>query len=260
MFGYRFKDIKYALLLIVVLITIASLSCEAKKPRRHSRHKQQTTSVTVSPTPPVSVDEITIKWDTLMTEAGLVDLMGLGENGLSIDLKYATEDNFAGKNMYGDFSKAYATTETAKSLVDALHLLQSEDSLWGIVIYDAGRPLSVQKIMFDVVKGTPQQKYVASPRGGGPHNYGMALDIGLTYNGEPVDMGTPFDTFDERAHITGEPLLVKQGKISAGAMENRVRLRKAMQASGFRTYYREWWHFTRYSTKYARQHLKLLDF
>lgn len=199
-------------------------------------------------------------WDTLMLNRGLVDVTTLGLSNVTIDLRYATDDNFAGHNMYGDFNKAYLHKDAAESLRKALAILQADDPKWGVIIYDAARPLSVQRVMFDVVKGTTRQKYVAPPNGGGPHNYGIALDIGLTYDGQPVDMGTPFDTFNETAHITAEPLLVKQGEITREAMDHRVMLRRAMTQAGFRTYSREWWHFTRYTSKYARSRLKILDF
>jgi len=49
------------------------------------------------------------------------------------------------------------------------------------------RPMSVQKKMWNVVKGTPKYKYVSNPnRGGGLHNYGLpqqypVLPFRLTY-------------------------------------------------------------------------------
>lgn len=198
--------------------------------------------------------------DSLMTAKGLVDLQTLGAEGISVDLRYATPNNFVGEVLYDDLRKAYAERETAKSLLAALSDLRAEDPAWGIVVYDAARPISVQRRMYDKVKNTNNARYVARPTGGGPHNYGMALDISLTYNGKPVDMGTEFDTFDERAHITAEDALVERGLISAEARDNRRRLRRAMTRHGFGTFSREWWHFTRYDMKYTRSHLPLLYF
>ena len=195
----------------------------------------------------------------LMADYGLVDVSHL-DPGLTVDMRYSTTNNFVGKDMYGTFTTPYLTQATADALLDAVHRLQRVDSLYGIVIYDAARPLSVQRIMWNVVKGTPQEKYVARPNRGGPHNYGIAVDIGLTFAGEPLDMGTDFDNFTPSAHITDESTLVRQGKISAAAKRNRELLRRAMTLSGFQTYSREWWHFVRYDIKYARRHLKLLDF
>ena len=198
-------------------------------------------------------------FDARMRAAGLVDVTTLDE-AITVDLKYATTDNFVGRNMYGSLRRAYVTRETGRSLQKALAALRKVDPGYGFIIYDAARPLSVQRVMWDAVKGTPNEKYVAKPHRGGPHNYGMAVDIGLTLNGRVVDMGTPFDTFTADAHITDEAGLVKCGRITAEAKRNRELLRQALRSAGFTTFSREWWHFTRYSMKYTRQHLKLLDF
>ena len=48
----------------------------------------------------------TMDYDARMVQAGLVDLSTLGP-GITIDLKYASTDNFTGQNMYGDFTRAY---------------------------------------------------------------------------------------------------------------------------------------------------------
>lgn len=198
-------------------------------------------------------------FDARMRAAGLVDIATL-DTTITVNLKYATTDNFVGWNMYGTFRRAYLTRQTAQSLLKALAELRKVNPGYSFIIYDAARPLSVQRTMWDAVKGTPNEKYVAKPYRGGPHNYGMAIDLGLTLNGRVVDMGTPFDTFTEAAHITDEASLVRRGLISAQAKSNRELLRRAMRAAGFTTFSREWWHFTRYSMKYTRAHLRLLDF
>lgn len=198
-------------------------------------------------------------FDALMRKQGLVDVATL-DPSITIDLKYSTTDNFVGRDMYGGLKKAYLYKATAQSLLKALKQLQAIDPKWSFIVYDAARPVSVQRIMWNLVKGTDKQKYVASPHRGGPHNYGIAVDIGLTYDGWPVDMGTPFDSFTSDAHITDEPALVRQGRISAEAMKNRQLLRKVLTDNGFFTYSREWWHFTRYNMTYVRKHIGLLDF
>jgi D-alanyl-D-alanine dipeptidase len=38
-------------------------------------------------------------------------------DGLAIDIKYATPDNFVGQNMYGDFNKAYLHRVAADKLI-----------------------------------------------------------------------------------------------------------------------------------------------
>lgn len=201
----------------------------------------------------------TVNFDACMKQHGLVDVTTI-DSSISVDLKYATTDNFVHRNMYGNFKKAYVHPSVAKSLKAALKQLKKVDPNYSFIIYDAARPVSVQRIMWKAVAGTKDEKYVARPHRGGPHNYGIAVDISLTYKGVPVDMGTPFDTFSTDAHITAEKQLVKQGRISEQARLNRVLLRKVLTDNGFGTYRREWWHFTRYDMKYTRAHIKLLDF
>ena len=198
-------------------------------------------------------------WDALMRRRGMVELTRLDESFI-IDLRYATANNFVGRNMYGTFCKAYLHPEAASALVKAQRKLQKIDPDYSIIIYDAARPQSVQRTMWNAVKGTENARYVARPEKGGPHNYGIAVDVGLAYRGKPVDMGTGFDSFSTASHITQEALLVKQHRISSEAYRNRLLLRKVMTESGFMTYRREWWHFERYRIKYAREHCKLLDF
>jgi D-alanyl-D-alanine dipeptidase len=51
-----------------------------------------------------------------------------------------------------------------------------------------------------------------------------------------VNMGTTFDCFDERSHVTAAT--------SAEARRNRLLLKLAMEKHGFVGYAQEWWHFT----------------
>ncbi len=198
-------------------------------------------------------------WDVKMKEYGLVDVTTMC-NTFIVDIRYASTNNFVGKNMYGDFTQTYLIKDAAVSLVKAQEALKRIDPDYSLIIYDAARPQSVQQTMWDEVKGTPQQQYVARPAKGGTHNFGVAVDVGLAYKGEPVDMGTEFDCFTEDAHITSERWLVKKGRISEEALKNRQLLRKVMTEAGYKTYRHEWWHFERYRIKYARATFKLLDF
>lgn len=200
-----------------------------------------------------------VDYDALMERYGLVNVSAMGP-GVIVSLKYATTDNFTSQNMYGNFRRAYLVKQAAQSLQAALKQLQAINPEYGFIIYDAARPISVQRRMWRAVRGTVGERYVASPSRGGPHNYGVAIDIGLTYKGKPVDMGTPFDTFTADAHITAEESLVRKGRISRQAMQNRRLLRKVLTDNGFMTFSREWWHFERYRIKYARRHFRLLDF
>lgn len=207
----------------------------------------------------LSMGAQTVDFDAMLKRHGLVDVTTISPS-ITVDLKYATTDNFVHRNMYGSLRNAYLHPDAAVALKRAMWLLKRVNRNLGFIVYDAARPRSVQQVMWDAVKGTPNERYVAKPFNGGPHNYGIAVDIALTYRDEPVDMGTPFDTFTEEAHITAEDALVAQGRISSRARANRLILRAVLCAAGYDTFTREWWHFTRYDMKYTRQHIQLLDF
>lgn len=120
--------------------------------------------------------------------------------------------------------------------------------------------MSVQKKMWNVVKGTSKYKYVSNPnRGGGLHNYGLAVDISIQDSlGQPLPMGTQVDHLGVEAHITNENELVHNGKMSETERQNRILLRKVMKEAGFRALPSEWWHFNFCSRNVARQKYKLI--
>lgn len=165
-------------------------------------------------------------------------------DNLAIDLKYATADNFVGQNLYGDFNRAYLHKLAAEKLVRAISNLAAVNPKYKLVIYDALRPRSVQYVLWDKVKGTDKQKYVANPKGGSIHNYGFALDISiLDETGKPLDMGTPFDDFTDLAQPQLEQQFLKAGKLTERRIQNRLMLRKVMQDAGFIQLPVEWWHY-----------------
>jgi zinc D-Ala-D-Ala dipeptidase len=115
--------------------------------------------------------------------------------------------------------------------------------------------------MWDVVKGTSKYMYVSNPsRGGGLHNYGLAVDISIADSlGHPLPMGTEVDYMDAASHITNEAKLVREGKITQQERENRILLRQVMKSAGFRALPSEWWHFNLCSRDEAKQKYKLIN-
>ena len=134
------------------------------------------------------------------------------------------------------------------------------DLMYTRIVYDAARPLSVQQKMWDVVKGTSKYIYVSNPsRGGGLHNYGLAVDISiLDDKGTPLPMGTPVDHLGREAHITEEAVLVAQGKLTEQERENRLLLRQVMKEAGFHPLPSEWWHFNRVSRQTAKERYRVI--
>jgi D-alanyl-D-alanine dipeptidase len=124
-------------------------------------------------------------------------------------------------------------------------------------MYDCARPRRVQLIMWDVVKGTKQQGYVANPHTppGSIHNTGCAVDLSVwdTTTSSAVDMGTPYDFFGSAAHPSKESELWKAGELTSAQWANRLALREAMLRAGFRPLGHEWWHFDCADGKTARR-------
>ena len=140
----------------------------------------------------------------------------------------------------------------------ALRRLRPDLSL---AVYDAGRPMSVQQKMWNVVKDTPKYFYVSNPaRGGGLHNYGLAVDLTLcdAATGDTLDMGTRIDYMGAAAHIDREDELRCRGKLSAQAVRNRQLLRRVMREAGFKPLRTEWWHFNFKSRAEAKARYKVI--
>lgn len=207
-----------------------------------------------------AISAIAIDYDAEFAKMGFVDVQSL-DSTIQVDLKYSSTDNFMGVNMYGDLHKAYLRPEIAQMVVNAQKYLKEINPKYTLVIYDAARPLSAQRMMYEKVQGTPFSKYVAKPaKGGGYHNYGCAVDVTILHNGTPLDMGAEFDEFSTLSHIDNEKSNLKNGKLSQEAYNNRQILRKVMRKAGFHTYRCEWWHFQHYSKQYIRTHLRSIDF
>ena len=179
-----------------------------------------------------------------LEEMGLVDVTTL-DSSLIVRLPYATLDNFTGQVLYEDLETAFLQPEVAVKLQQAVRILRRLHPDYRLLIYDAARPLSIQRRMWQIVQGTPQQIYVSTPaKGGGLHTYGAAVALTLAdRHGNPLPMGTPFDYFGPEAHIDHEAELVAQGKLTAAEVRNRQLLRQVMRAAGFIPLRSEWWHF-----------------
>ncbi|MBQ4278532.1 MAG: peptidase M15 [Rikenellaceae bacterium] len=191
---------------------------------------------------------------------GLVDIHDLAPE-IGVELKYATPDNFTGRNLYGALGKAYLVPEIAARVVAAQRALCVARPGHRLLIYDAARPIGIQRFMYSLVAGTPQARYVADPETGGYHNYGVAVDLTIAGpDGRPLDMGCPFDCFDPISHVGHEEEYVACGQMSREALANRRQLAALMTDAGFTQNPDEWWHFQRYTPDELRRRFRLLDF
>lgn len=196
-------------------------------------------------------------------EYGLVDILSLQPN-IKADIKYATTDNFIGKVLYTENVGAYAEPTLAQAVAQAQNTLKSINTDLSLVIFDAARPISVQKEMFELVKGTANERFIANPYGefaGGFHNYGMAVDVAIIDGDEKMlDFGTGYDSFEDIAHSGGEAELVKKGLLTINAYKNRQLLYYIMGEHGMLPYAYEWWHFQLQYEESSKSNFKLLNF
>jgi D-alanyl-D-alanine dipeptidase len=192
-----------------------------------------------------------------LQKQGLVDIQQV-DPSIRVELKYSTTDNFMKKDVYNGLTCAYLQPEIAKKLAKASQLLQKTTPSYRLLVYDAARPNSVQYTLWnalDDLKIPERQKaqYVADPKIGSIHNFGCAVDLTIAdANGQPLDMGTPYDFFGPLAYPRLEQDMLKQGKLTPKQVANRALLRSVMQQAGFTLNPTEWWHFDGMSRSAAK--------
>lgn len=169
------------------------------------------------------------------------------------EIRYCSTYNFIGDRIDGYKEPvALLTREAAEALRQVSDELREKG--YRLKIYDAYRPqMAVDHFVRwaqDVsdIRMKPyfypelnkrvlfEEGYIASRSG---HSRGSTLDLTLfdMVTGKEVDMGGTFDYFGELSHpsYTG---------VTAEQYANRMLLRDAMVAHGFKPLSTEWWHFT----------------
>lgn len=181
-------------------------------------------------------------------------------DGVVIDLRYAGTDNFTGQNLYGPFNRLFLHKRAADKLKAAIALLKHEHPGYKFIIYDGLRPRSVQWQLWRKVAGTPQEKYVADPKKGSIHNYGLAIDLSVVdVQGHELDMGTGFDSFTPLAEPQLEQQKLASGELTQAQLDNRLILRRAMEGAGFKVLPEEWWHFDALGADLVRKQFTIVE-
>ena len=211
---------------------------------------------------PTSVETDLPALEKALIAQGLVDIEK-EIPGIKVELKYSTTDNFFGKDVYGDHIRCYLQPVVAEMLGKAQANLQKEYPNLTLLVYDGVRPLSVQQILWDSLDKPDSVKplYVADPKIGGLHNYGVAVDLTIfdLERGEVLDMGTTYDYFGYPAYPDRELEMLAEGKITKAQVANREILRKVMKGAGFTGIGSEWWHFNAFSRKQAGEKFPLVN-
>ena len=167
--------------------------------------------------------------------------------GIQVDLRYATDNNFVGRDLYSPYDCAWLHVEAASALEKVVAWLAARRPDLTPLVLDALRPQRVQQQLWDALEGTGLQMYLANPERGSIHSYGMALDITLLDADALLvtitDDGTGFDDMTNLSHPALEEGFLQAGQLTEAQVANRRLLREAMLQAGFLGINTEWWHF-----------------
>ncbi len=169
------------------------------------------------------------------------------------EIRYFSTYNFIGDriNRYEE-PCAILTIEAARALKSVANELFVQG--YRLKIFDAYRPVSAVKhfMLWGIEDQDIRMKpyfypklekqelfvkgYIAKQSS---HSRGSTVDLTLLdmKNGRELDMGSPFDLFDESSHPDYKGITEEQ-------YENRMLLQHVMVRNGFAPIDCEWWHFT----------------
>ncbi len=181
----------------------------------------------------ISLFLIALSVDALALNHPLVDIKKSIPT-IAIDLRYATKNNFTGKQIYPVNAICYVHKRIIKPLKRVQKELRKKGL--GLKIWDAFRPLAAQRKFWKLM---PDERYVSNPaKGGGRHTRGLTLDCTLIdlKTSKELEMPTAFDDFSQKAHSNFMDIPKK-------AISTRKLLHDAMNKYGFYGIGTEWWHF-----------------
>lgn len=193
-------------------------------------------------------------------DAKLIDVNTI-DNSIKADLVNSDpKKNFFEEDFYGGLSKAYLRKDIAVKLSKAQGILKKEYPNYSLQVLDAARPRSVSLAMYEKMKGTRFERYVANPDKGSMHNYGIAVDITIVdESGNKLDMG-PSPFYSSHAEIYWQYFLKKMGlKVSVEQQKNRDLLKHVLLKAGFYPLSHEWWHFNGMKKKDARSKYSIIE-
>ncbi len=187
--------------------------------------------------------------------AGMTDMQSLVAD-FAVDMRYASSNNFVGTRIEGYGAPRCLLLQPVAQALQRVELALRRQQL-RMQPFDCYRPvravahfvrwahdLNDQRTKADYYPNLPKQAllgdYIAPTSG---HSRGATLDLTVLKCDPtgavctPLDMGTPFDFFDVRAHTDAADITAQQ-------RANRQLLRDAMRREGFENYPLEWWHYT----------------
>ncbi|MDF2450749.1 MAG: peptidase [Bacteroidota bacterium] len=209
----------------------------------------------------VSRHDDTSYLEHIFIEKNLVNINSL-DSTIRVVLHYSTTQNFLNKPLYHGLTDCYLPCEVAIKLCNAQNYLHEQFPNYHLIVFDAVRPLHIQKQMWDELDMPSKEKinYLAHPSDISLHNYGAAVDVGIIGDNDVLlDMGTPFDFFGELSEPKREQEFLMNGQLSKEALTNRLLLRNVMLKAGFMTITSEWWHFNSTTKLLAAEKYELIE-
>ena len=194
-----------------------------------------------------------------------VDLVSINQTNpeIFVSLAYASSDNFMHEVLYLKWKEAYLQKPVALMLNKAQDRLEVLKPGLHLLVYDAARPLSVQRYMWNALDSIPVKervKFVSSPGGKSLHNLGCAVDLTVCDSeGIPLDMGAGYDDMRLIAYPMYEAKYLADGSLTKDQLANRKLLRSVMRYAGFSGIPTEWWHFNAYSKKEALRRFQVIE-
>lgn len=244
--------------MIGILLLLVGLAVAAPEQGSASAYATDVKFEPPKPTKPLRFCTAAKQWVNYATaDSNLVEITKMP--GIRMDLRYGTFNNVTGHDLYCGIQRAFVHRDALPKLRKTLSLIAKEMPGYSLVIFDAARPMYAQAALKATVAGTPYTNYVSSGKTGGLHNYGLALDLSLAdENGNLLDMGTDFDSFERCAGEVGEADALASGRLTQKQVDNRNVLRSVMTRAGWVSLNSEWWHFNAYTRAYTKEHYQLL--
>jgi D-alanyl-D-alanine dipeptidase len=185
---------------------------------------------------------LTVRIEEVHRSGEFVRLADIG--GIEIELRYATPNNFVGRDLYQSLDCRWLHRDAAAALEKSVAWLARERPGATLLVLDALRPQRVQQQLWTALQGTALLGYIADPARGSVHSFGMAVDLTvLDETRRELDMGSAFDELSEKSHPALEARMLASGEITAQHVANRELLRAAMAHGGWVGIKSEWWHF-----------------
>ena len=243
---------------VVLIVWLMLASCNPSNQTSHNNLSKKTELQLVKKE---IVQKDSCELERLFVQKKLININSL-DSSIRVVLHYSTNQNFLNKPIYNGLTDCYLPCEVAIKLCNAQQFLHHQFPNYHLIVFDAVRPLNIQKLMWNELQIPDKEKinYLAHPNDLSLHNYGAAVDIGIIgENDLLLDMGTPFDFFGELSKPKNEKTFIENGQLSKESLANRIILRNIMIKAGFKGITSEWWHFNSCSKLEAAKKFELIE-